>query len=119
MTKRDWSVLACAMWMLVACGGTKAPAESPANEAPKAEDDAAADAKVEDGPITTSADEAAPQTEVIKQELPCPGKKAKYWDTGLVRSEVITSDCEINGQMFKEGRRLDFDEDGQLLTTPD
>ena len=119
MTKRDWTVFACVAWMLVACGGTKEPAESPTSEAPKAEHDPAPEAKVEDGPVTTSGDEAPPETEVIKQELPCPGKKARYWDTGLVQSEVLTSDCEINGQKFKAGRRLDFDEDGQLLTTPD
>jgi hypothetical protein len=119
MTTCGRSIMLCVVWMLVACGGTKEPAESPTSEAPKAGDDAAPEAKVEDGPLTTEGDEAPPETEVIKQELPCPGKKARYWDTGLVQSEVLTSDCEINGQNFKSGRRLDFDEDGQLLTTPD
>ncbi len=119
MTKRGKAVLVCVAGILVACGGTKEPVESPASEAPKAQDDAAPKAQLESGPVTTSGDEAPPETEVIQQELPCPGKKAKYWDTGLVRSEVLTADCEINGQMFKAGRRLDFDEDGQLLTTPE
>ena len=116
MTRCAKSVLACAAWMLVACGGTQEPAESPASETPKAGDDATPKAKVEEsGPMTTSGDEAEPTTEVIKQELPCPGKKAKYWDTGLVRSEVLTGDCEINGQSYKAGTHLEFDEDGQLL----
>jgi hypothetical protein len=52
-----------------------------------------------------------------QQELPCPGKNARYWDTGLVRSELLTEDCEVNGQRFKAGTRLEFDENGALITT--
>ena len=116
MTKRGCVVLACVGWMLVACGGTKAPAESPANETPKAEQDAAPQAELESGPVTTVDEEAPPAEEVTKQELPCPGKKARYWDTGLVRSEVLTEDCEINGQSFTAGTLLEFDDEGVLVT---
>jgi hypothetical protein len=119
MTKIGCVVLACVTWMLVACGGSKEPAESPATEAPAAEEEAEPKGKLESGPMTTEGEEGPPEVEVIKQELPCPGKKARYWDTGLVKSEVITSDCEINGQSYKSGTRLDFDEDGQLLTSPE
>lgn len=100
----------------MACGGPKAPAESPATEGPAAGDDAAPRGELEGGPVTTSGDEAAPAEEVEKQELPCPGKNARYWDTGLVRSEVLTADCELNGQSFTSGTLLEFDEEGQLVT---
>lgn len=116
MTKRSWVGLMCAAWMLVACGGSKEPAQSPADATPKAEDDTAPQSKLESGPVTTLGDETPPEPEVSKQELPCPGKKARYWDTGLVRSEVLTDDCEINGQSFTTGTLIEFDEDGQLLT---
>jgi hypothetical protein len=115
MTKRGWAVLACVAWVAVACGGTQAPAESPASGSPKAAEDDGAKPKLESGPVATSGDEAPPATPVTKQELPCPGKNAKYWDSGLLRSEVLTSDCELNGQSFKAGTRLEFDDEGQLV----
>ena len=117
MMIRYWVFLAAAGWMMVGCGGTKEPADSPANAVPEAEDDAAPAAQLESGPVSTSGDEAPTEPEASPQDLPCPGKKARYWDTGLVRSEVLTSDCEINGQSFTAGTLLEFDEDGQLLTT--
>ena len=113
MTKRGCLALACVAGVLAACGGSNAPAEAPAGGAPKAEKDPAA--KVQDGPVTTSGDEAPPETPSTKQELPCPGKNAKYWNTGLVRSEVVTGDCEINGRKLKAGDRLEFDEEGQMV----
>jgi hypothetical protein len=116
MKKHCWVVVAGVAWMLVACGGTKEPAQSPTNEAPETETDAAPQAELESGPVTTSGEETTDEPEVTKQELPCPGKKARYWDTGLVRSEVLTEDCEINGQSFTAGTLVEFDEDGQLLT---
>ena len=115
MTKRGKAILACVAWVLAACGGTKEPAESPATEAPKAEDDAAPKPKLESGPVTMSGEEGPPETPVTKQELPCPGKRARYWDTGLVRSEVLTEECNINGQDYKAGTHLEWDEDGQLI----
>jgi hypothetical protein len=108
--------------MLVACGGPEAPAESPATDAPEAAEEAAPADEVESEPAATSegeaGDEAAPESTVDQQELPCPGKKARYWDSGLVKSFVLTSDCGINGLSFKAGTLVEFDEDGQLLSTP-
>ena len=116
MTERCCISLACVAWLLVACGGTKAPAESPADHSPAAEEDTTPQAELESGPLTTVEDEVTSSEEVSKQELPCPGERARYWDTGLVRSEVLTGDCEINGQSFPVGTLLEFDEEGQLLT---
>jgi hypothetical protein len=115
MTRRAWAVLTCVAWMLVACGGTKPPAESPASADRKAEQGSAAKAKLESGPVTTSGDEAPPASPGMKQELPCPGKQVKYWDSGLVKSELLTGDCEVNGQSYKAGTRLEFDENGQIM----
>jgi hypothetical protein len=115
MTKRSWVVLTGVSWMLLACGGTKEPAESPTSAASN-EEGTTSQATLESGPMTTVGDEAPPEAEVSKQELPCPGKNARYWDTGLVKSEVLTEDCGINGQSFPAGTLIEFDEDGQLLT---
>jgi hypothetical protein len=107
MAKRGWAAVACVAW---ACGGPQAPAESP-----QAAEDDAAKPKLESGPVTASGEEAPPAAPVTKQELPCPGKNAKYWGSGLLRSEVLTGDCELNGQSFKAGTRLEFDDEGQLV----
>ncbi len=117
MIERGRAVLVWAAWVLVACGGGQAPAESPPSGAPAGEEGAASNAKLESGPVTTSGDAAESESAVIQQELPCPGKNARYWDTGLVRSELLTEDCEVNGQSFKAGTRLEFDENGALITT--
>ncbi len=115
MRKRSWVIVASVTGMLAACGGTKEPAESPAREeSPQAL--AAPPSELEDESMITPEETASPESDVEKQELPCPGKKARYWDTGLVRSEVLTGDCEINGESFPAGTLLEFDEDGQLLT---
>jgi len=115
MMKRGRLMLTGASWVLVACGGANAPAESPPSGAATEEAGAASGATLESGPVTTSGDEAEAASPVIQQELPCPGKNARYWDTGLVRSELLTEDCEINGQSYSAGRRLEFDENGQLI----
>jgi len=113
--KRGRLMLTGASWVLVACGGANAPAESPPSGAATEEAGAASGATLESGPVTTSGDEAEAASPVIQQELPCPGKNARYWDTGLVRSELLTEDCEINGQSYSAGTRLEFDENGQLI----
>ncbi len=40
---------------------------------------------------------------------------SRHWDTGLVKSEVLTEDCEVNGQSFSAGTPLEFDENGPLV----
>ncbi len=115
MMERERLMLAGAAWVLVACGGAAAPAESPPSGVATEEAGAASGATLESGPVTTSGDDAEATSPVIQQELPCPGKNARYWDTGLVRSELLTEDCEINGQSYPAGTRLEFDENGQLI----
>ena len=112
MSMRELLVKATLALVLGGCGGSAPPPESPATKTEASKPEVAPVMKDE---AMKMEDDTPPPPEAVQAPLPCPGKDAKYWDTGAVKAERVTEDCTINGRKFKAGTLVEFDENGAIV----